>query len=246
VSRLLVNAGNTRCIAARQTADAATGPLQQLLAVDTPGDRRGAAELAVRLAGLLERDETMAVASVVPLVSEALTAELPRAQLVDQTWDFPFATDLIGTQTVGADRWCNVAAAAGSGLRDAMIVDAGTATTIDILDGGVFLGGLIAPGMAFAAERLQETAPRLWRVPFASCALRAGRDTEEALRIGAFHVGVHGVVGVVQELLARHPRARVVLTGGLGVHLARADWPYDPDWTLRGLSVLADRRARAA
>ena len=153
---------------------------------------------------------------------------------------------ITSAQTVGADRWCNVAAACAAGLRDAIVVDAGTATTIDVLDGGTFAGGLIAPGMAFAARQLQTRAAQLWEVPFAPCPLAPGADTAAALQGGAFHVGVHGVSGTVSALLAGRPRAQVVLTGGLGRFLTRDGWPWDPLWTLRGLAALAWRRGLAA
>jgi type III pantothenate kinase len=155
----------------------------------------------------------------------------------------PFAHDIRGPQTVGADRWCNVAAAVDAGLTDALVVDAGTATTFDVLAGGVFRGGLIAPGMSFAARALQREAARLWEVPFAPAELRAGRDTQEALAIGAYHVGVHGVRGTVIALLERYPGCTVVMTGGLGGWAALPGWQYHPDWTLRGLAVLAAARA---
>ncbi len=237
---LLVNVGNTRTVVAR---GGATGPLAEVLAADTPRDEAAAAALADAIADRRGDHERVAVASVVPLVAAALAARLPGAACVDDTWVFPFAHEILRPQTVGADRWCNVAAAVHAGLTDALVVDAGTATTFDVLAGGVFLGGLIAPGMAFAARKLQEEAARLWVVPFAPCELRAGRDTDEALAAGAFHVGVHGVRGTIAALLARYPRCEVVVTGGLGAHVAQAGWRHDPAWTLRGLAALAAARA---
>lgn len=244
MSRLLIDVGNTRVVVVRQAESRADAPLEAVLEAPTKRDPADPVTLAERVAGLRRSGEAVYVASVVPAVSDALHHELAAAQVVDHTWSLPFATAIKEPRTVGADRWCNVAAAAAAGLTEALIVDAGTATTVDIVSGGVFEGGLIAPGMAFAARALQEAAPRLWTVPFAPCDLKPGTDTAEALQIGAYHVGVHGVIGVVEALLAQRPAAAVVLTGGLGRHLARPGWPYDPDWTLRGLAVLADRRAR--
>jgi pantothenate kinase type III len=237
---LLVNVGNTRTVVVR---GGAAGPLTPVLASDTPRDEGAARMLADAVAARRQGDESVVVACVVPAIGDALAARLPDAASVDHTWVFPFTHEMLRPQTVGADRWCNVAAAAHVGLADALVVDAGTATTFDALVGGVFLGGLIAPGMAFAARKLQEEAARLWAVPFAPCALRAGRDTDEALAIGAFHVGVHGVLGTIAALLARYPRCEVVVTGGLGEHLTRPGWRHDPDWTLRGLAALAAARA---
>jgi type III pantothenate kinase len=237
---LLVNVGNSRSVVVRTDA---AGQLTRVLAADTPHDEGAVLMLADAIAARRQGDERVAVACVVPVVGEALAARLPGSASVDHTWTFPFAHEVLQPQTVGADRWCNIAAAAHAGLADALVVDAGTATTFDVLAGSVFLGGLIAPGMAFAARKLQEEAARLWVVPFAPCDLRAGRDTDEALAIGAFHVGVHGVLGTIAALLARYPRCEVVVTGGLGEHLTQPGWLHDPDWTVRGLSALAAARA---
>jgi type III pantothenate kinase len=238
---LLVNVGNSRTVVVRGEA---AGALTPVLATATPREPDAIRALAEGVAARRQDDEGVAVACVVPQVEAALAARLPDAAAVDHTWAFPFAHAVLRPQSVGADRWCNVAAAVHAGFADAVVVDAGTATTFDVLAGGIFLGGLIAPGMAFAARRLQEEAARLWVVPFAPCELRAGRDTEEALAIGAFHVGVHGVRGTIAALLARYPGCEVVVTGGLGTHVAQPGWRCDPDWTLRGLAALAAARAR--
>ncbi|MHB8080338.1 MAG: type III pantothenate kinase, partial [Candidatus Krumholzibacteriia bacterium] len=129
--------------------------------------------------------------------------------------------------------------------RDALVVDAGTATTFDLLADGRFRGGLIAPGMAFAARCLGEEAARLSPAPFAPCPLEVGITTAAALQAGAFHVGVRGVLGVVDGLLERYGPRPVAVTGGLGPYLARAGWLHDPDWTLRGALHLAWPALRA-
>lgn len=242
MSLLLINVGNTRCVAARLTGCAHDAAIEPLLDAPTPLRGSTASRLAGEFLGLRLGAEPVATASVIPRMSEAMVEGLPGLQLVDHTWSFPFAAAVRAHETVGADRWCNVAAAVGAGLRDALIVDAGTATTIDVLKDGVFVGGLIAPGMAFAAGALQKKAPRLWSVPFEPCALRPGRDTTEALQAGSYHVGVHGVTGTVRALLEQFPGSRVVLTGGLGRFLQQPGWQHDPAWTLRGLAVLALRR----
>jgi len=237
MSLLLINAGNTRTVMARGTAvdgRLLTAPerLDERLSV---GDLQ---ELADCIVGLRREGELVGLTSVVPAVTDTLKAAIPDLRSVDHTWELPFGVAIRGTETVGADRWCNMAAAVQAGLRDALVVDAGTATTIDVLHDGVFVGGLIAPGMAFAARKLQEEAARLWPVDFAPRSLRPGRDTDEALAIGAYQVGILGVIGAVEGLLAEYSTARVILTGGLASYLQRPDWMVDPDWTLRGLAAL--------
>ena len=241
MNALLVDVGNTKIAVARITLleGAMVGPLERVWTGETP--RGDAGELAASVAALRSAGEPVALASVVPAVTEALRSELPEVRCVDHTWDFPFTMDLDSPETVGADRFCNVAAAAAAGLTDAIVADAGTATTIDVLCGGVFVGGLIAPGMAFAARKLQEEGARLWTVPFEPVELMPGRDTTAALAIGAYQVGTRGVTGAVEGLLEDLPVAQVIVTGGLGRYLAREGWTHDPDWTLRGLAVLLDR-----
>ena len=56
---------------------------------------------------------------------------------------------------------------------------------------------------------------------------------------GAWHCGIGGVEHVITGLLEQYGNRRVILTGGLGVHLARPGRHLDPQWTLRGAAVLA-------
>jgi len=217
-------------------------PLPELLRLATPRDRD---EQSVAAASLSEvtraaAAEVTVITSVVPQADRALLAVLPGALGIDHAAPFPFDNAVDDPATVGADRYCNVAAAAAAGLRDALIVDLGTATTFDLLQDGCFIGGLIAPGMAFAAAKLGETAARLAPVPFEPCPLRAGRDTAAAMRAGAYHVGRNGVLATVAALRRHYGELPVIVTGGLGGMLDQQEWPFDPDWTVRGAAGLAE------
>ncbi len=238
MSVLLVDVGNSKTAVARMAlaGGALVGPLERIWTGETP--RGEAGDLAAAVLEHHQSGEPIGLTSVVPHVTAALRDAMPQLRAVDHTWAFPFDMSVDGPETVGADRFCNMAAAVAAGLADAIVVDAGTATTIDVLRDGDFVGGLIAPGMAFAARKLQEEGARLWTVPFAPAELAPGRDTASALAIGAFQVGTRGVAGAVEGLLEGHAEARVVLTGGLGGHLERSGWSHDPDWTLRGLAYL--------
>ncbi len=240
MTALLIDVGNSRAVALR--APIVDGrlaePVETVADAATPRTDVEANQLADRIAAARGDADLVGVTSVVPRLTDALTSRLPDLRSVDHTWTWPFAVGIDHPETVGADRWCNVAAAMAAGLRDAIVVDAGTATTIDVLADGVFVGGLIAPGMAFAARQLQEKGARLWVVPFERCDLRPGRHTAEALQVGAYHVGVHGVVGTVAALRAQFPAARVLVTGGLASHLDQPGWRVDALLTFRGLVSL--------
>ncbi len=176
--------------------------------------------------------------SVVPRVAALVAGAVPQVRWADHAARLPFTHRLADAAATGADRLCNIAAAVGAGLGDALVVDAGTATTVDILAGGVYLGGVIAPGMAFALEAIGRRAARLPQVPFGEVPLAAAPDTVTALAAGAFHAGVGGVEALVAGLQRRHGPCPVVVTGGLGSVLARPGWFHDPHWTFRGAACL--------
>ncbi len=180
--------------------------------------------------------------SVVPAMTAALVGILPDVEVLDHTWPAPFVWGLADPGAVGPDRIANVAMAAACGLRDALVVDAGTATTFDLLADGVFRGGLIAPGMAFAARMIGEAAARLTPAPFGPCPLEVGEDTARALAGGSWHAGRFGVLGTIDGLLEVYGERPVVLTGGLAPFLQRPGWIHDPHWTLRGAAWLSLRR----
>jgi len=249
---LVADIGNSqtkvvRCdLAALQTGAGLETTPSPLFATETPLDTATGHDLARRLTVALAEQSALAVVvvSVVPWVTQVVTDASPDSFVIDHTVSFPFRLRVEEPAAVGADRYCNLAAAAAAGWRDALIVDLGTATTFDLLVAGEFIGGLIAPGMAFAARQLGDLAARLDPVPFAACPLEAGTSTEAAMRAGAFHVGVTGVARVIAGLLDRYGACPVMITGGLGCYLDSPAWRHDPDWTLRGAVELAIPRLR--
>jgi len=249
---VIVDAGNTHVRFAAWTAgDAmprcvdghwlAAPPLRDLGRLSTPGSAAGDADFLADAAALLDAagGAPLVLASVVPRVEALLSSLAKDLRRADHTARLPFEHRLTDVAATGADRLCNVAAAVAAGLGSALVVDAGTATTVDVLCDGVFVGGVIAPGMAFGLEQIGLQAARLRPLPFAAVPLAAGPDTASALAAGAFHAGVGGVEALVDGLLAAHGALPVVLTGGLGHFLARPGRFLDPHWTLRGAACLA-------
>ncbi|MDE5674668.1 MAG: type III pantothenate kinase [Muribaculaceae bacterium] len=137
--------------------------------------------------------------------------------------------------TLGNDR---VAAAVGAHALmpgdAALVVDAGTAVTIDVIDrDGGFLGGNIAPGMHLRFKSLKESTQQLPMVDEYGELPSFGTDTESAIRCGV-------VGGMVSEIVDAYARAssiygcsRVVLAGSDGAVL-------EPLLKERGLPVITD------
>ena len=156
--------------------------------------------------------------------------------------------------TIGRDR---LFAARGAWWRlaePAIVVDAGTALTVDALglEGGepAFLGGAIAPGPALLAKALAEGAAQLFAVEPSPDAAALGLDSREALVAGV-SVGFQGAgVELVRRISkeARLEAAPVVLTGGAADFLAPVlsgrEVRREPELVALGL-LAADAAARA-
>ena len=111
---------------------------------------------------------SVAIGSVVPRVTEPLSEAcvhyftVGAPLIVDASADLPITLDVDEPLTVGADRLINTLAASRIFARDAIVVDMGTATTYDCITAdGVFLGGVIAPGIRTSAETLTRRTSKL-------------------------------------------------------------------------------------
>ncbi|SDR67228.1 type III pantothenate kinase [Opitutus sp. GAS368] len=101
---------------------------------------------------------------------------------------------------VGADRIANaIAAVQRHPARDLLVVDLGTATTIEVITAtGDYLGGAILPGVGVSAETLASHTAKLPRVEIARPEVALGRSSVESIQSGLFH----GHVGAVRHLIS--------------------------------------------
>jgi len=145
--------------------------------------------------------------------------------------------------SVGPDRLANSFAARKLHGTPAIVVDLGTATTLDCVSkAGAYVGGAIAPGVVTASEELFRRAARLSRVDLRRPARALGRTTEECLRVGV----LWGNAGLVDSLVRRvraelGGRPKVIATGGLAPILApecETVDVVDEGLTLKGLRLL--------
>jgi type III pantothenate kinase len=144
---------------------------------------------------------------------------------------------------VGPDRIVNAVAAVALYGVPLIIVDFGTATTLDCISPrGEFLGGAIAPGITTAAEALFAKAARLFRVELVFPQEVIGRSTVAAIQSGLLY-GYAGLVdGMVDRMRAEMAGDPVVVaTGGLAglIHkAARTIQHVNVDLTLEGLRLI--------
>jgi type III pantothenate kinase len=161
-------------------------------------------------------------------------------------WDFPLDVD--EPRSLGADRAVNALAAHAEHAGDLIVIDFGTATTFDVVDfNGAYKGGIIAPGINLSLDALVNNTAKLPRIAIESPRDSSviGRNTEDQMHIGVFWGYVAMMEGLIARLKAEIGRpAKVIATGGLALLFDAHTEIFDavePDLTLRGLTILAER-----
>lgn len=128
----------------------------------------------------------------------------------------PIAVKTKPPTATGIDRVLNIAAAYEQMQKACIVVDAGTAVTVDVCnDAGEFLGGAIAPGAAMMLGALHEKIGALPKVALAQPKGVVGESTESAMLHGVYH----GIRGMVKELAERYAMElgswpEIIATGG--------------------------------
>jgi type III pantothenate kinase len=164
----------------------------------------------------------------------------------DADWNFPIDVD--APRSLGADRAVNTIAAHAGWQGDLIVIDFGTATTFDVVDfKGAYKGGIIAPGINLSLDALVNNTAKLPRIAIESPRDTSviGRNTEDQMLIGVFWGYVAMMEGLIARLRAEIGRpVTVIATGGLALlfdeHTEIFD-AVDPDLTLKGMAILAER-----
>ncbi len=147
---------------------------------------------------------------------------------------------------VGADRLVNAVAAHATYPGPLIILDFGTATTFDVVDGeGNYRGGVISPGINLSLQALHMAAAKLPHIAVERPLHAIGRGTTEAMQSGVYYgyIGlIEGLVKRIAEELAQETGSAapptVIATGGLAPLFANGTdviQHVDEDLTMRGL-----------
>ena len=164
---------------------------------------------------------------------------------------YGFDIDVDQPRSLGADRAVNAIAAHARYPGDLIVVDFGTATTLDAIDfNGAYKGGIIAPGLNLSLDALVGNTAKLPRIAIEVPKSKSviGTNTEDQMLIGVFWGYVAMMEGLIGRMKAEIGRpAKVIATGGLAVLFDQATDIFDAvdsDLTLDGLAILADRAER--
>jgi type III pantothenate kinase len=244
INLVVLNLGNSRLAVGALRA----GELGEVVRVGNNEQGKWAEAIAAawrRIAG------TENAAVVAASVNPKLEAELARAVMeaadrrvvwVGKDLDLPIKVLTEKPEETGVDRVLNVAAAYEQMGKACVVVDAGTAITVDLCnDQGEFLGGAIAPGVSMQLDALHERTARLPRAAFAVPGEAFGKSTQQAIVHGVYH----GIRGMVKELIENYATELgnwpdLIATGGDAETLF-TDWELvhaiAPELTLYGIAL---------
>lgn len=131
------------------------------------------------------------------------------------TTPIPIANSYHTPQTLGADR---LAAAVGAWSMypdsDIMVVDFGTAITIDYVVDGAFVGGNISPGVTTRFRALADYTACLPLCEATEDVLEYGRTTREAIEQGVMRGVEHEIRGYVEAFSKENGKKHIIFTGG--------------------------------
>ena len=190
-----------------------------------------------------------AIASVVPSLTDAWRRALERmfgtlpvvccaetaAGLFQTSYGFP--------SEIGADRIADAVAARHRFGAPVIVVDFGTATNLEVIDkDGVFVGGIIAPGLETSAAALFSHATKLPAIELTDPGTAIGKNTVHAMRSGIVYGEADRVDGFVRRVFEELGyETRVVATGGLATVMAplcKTVTDVDSKLTLEGLRLV--------
>lgn len=137
--------------------------------------------------------------------------------LTDDILSMPNSTE----KGLGSDRILAILAAQKKYLnKKIIIIDFGTATTFEIIDKNIYLGGAILPGIELSINALFQNTAKLPKVRFERPKSILANSTITQINTGIYY----GNLGAIRELITMYkkiyPDAYVISTGGQGKEIS--------------------------
>ena len=219
-------------------------------------------EYGMLLTNLLEQNDIKhgqivdaIVASVVPNVMHSLEGAIIkylgiRPIIVEPGIKTGIRIATENPRQIGADRIVDAAAAYELYGGPVLVLDFGTATTYDLVDGnGAFISGVTAPGIRISAKALWQDAAKLPEIEIKKPATILAKETISSMQAGL----VYGQIGQTEYIVRNMIKesgldgVKVVATGGLGRIIANETESidvYDPNLTLKGMNLIYKKQNR--
>lgn len=185
------------------------------------------------------------IASVVPSVNYIMSKLGEKyfhapTRFIDSTTNiFNIGYHVDYPQEIGADRLVNVIAAKKDYGDNVIVIDFGTAITIEIVQHGNFVGGAILPGFNMSMLALFSNTAQLPQIELRIPDHSVGTNTVDNIQIGILKIAILGIERLIEEIKKETATDYcIVCTGGIG-KLLQGSSPvlakYDADLTLKGI-----------
>lgn len=126
----------------------------------------------------------------------------------------PIVNGYLTPETLGVDRLAAAVGAVSQVGENCLIVDFGSAITIDVVENGVFRGGNISPGVAMRFRALHDYTKRLPLCEPTDEKLELGRTTCQAIEQGVMQGITHEIEGYISGFYAKNVKLSLIFTGG--------------------------------
>ena len=201
----------------------------------------------------VEEVEDCIISSVVPPVFNAVRTGVVKVTGLEPIVVGPGIKTGLNIQmddpaSVGSDRIVIAVAALAEYEPPLILMDLGTATTIEVVDrGSTYLGGCIIPGVRTSLDALTSRAAQLPGIRLDRPGRVIGKNTVDCMRSGIMYgtaAMLDGMLDRVEEELGS--RATVVATGGMAqfiVPLCRREIKLEKDLLLKGLNIIYQKNA---
>ena len=177
----------------------------------------------------LEKSDLQRVVSLYPAVDKAIVASTAQPTALAAEWlremglyvvemsgstPVPLRNGYLTPETLGVDRLAAAVGASQMVEGDCLIVDFGTAITIDLVVDGEFRGGNISPGMRTRFRALHDYTSRLPECGATDEILPIGRTTSQAIEQGVMQGITYEIEGYIDAFLSNNVKLSIIFTGG--------------------------------
>ena len=151
--------------------------------------------------------------------------------------------------SVGSDRIVIAVAALAEYQPPLLLLDLGTATTMEVVaPGNAYLGGVIIPGVRISVDALTSRADQLPGISLDRPRRVIGKNTVDCMRSGIMYGTAAMIDGMIQRMEEELGHTcTVVATGGMAqfvIPLCRREIRVEKDLLLKGLNILYQKNKK--
>ena len=255
---LTIDVGNTNITLGVFDGEKLFGTFRITTGIDRTSDEYGIviSDILRRNGIQREKIQDAIIASVVPKVMHSLVSGVIKYFDINPVIVGPGIRTGIKIVTenprqIGADRIVDAAGAYELYGGPVLVLDFGTATTYDLVDGeGAFVSGVTAPGIRTAAKALWEDAAKLPEIEILKPDSILAKETITSMQAGLVYGQIGQTEYIVKHMIEEsgYENVKVVATGGLGSIIAKETDcidVYNPNLTLQGMRFIYDKQKRS-